>query len=70
MSDPTDRAFQELRLEYLSSMPVRLEELRSDIAEFRAGHLTVAGSLKTRLHRLAGTGGTLVARPGHPSTAC
>lgn len=58
MSDPIDPAFQELRREYLSTMPVRLDELRSDIAEFRAGHRNAADSLKTRLHRLAGSGGS------------
>jgi len=58
MSDPTDRAFRELQREYLSSMPERLDELRSDIAEYRAGHPNAADSLKTRLHRLAGTGGS------------
>ena len=58
MSDPTDRAFQELQREYLSSIPVRLDELRSDIAEFRAGHRNATDSLKTRLHRLAGSGGS------------
>jgi len=58
MSDPTDRAFQELQREYLSSMPARLNELSSDIAEFRAGHRNAVDSLKIRLHRLAGTGGS------------
>lgn len=58
MSDPTDLAFQELQREYLSSMPVRLDELRSDIDEFRAGHRNAADALKTRLHRLAGSGGS------------
>ena len=58
MSDPTERAFQELQREYLSSMPVRLDELRSEIAEFRAGHSNTADSLKTRLHQLAGSGGS------------
>ena len=58
MSDPTDQAFQELQREYLGSMPVRLDELRSDIAEFRAGHRNATDSLKTRLHRLAGSGGS------------
>jgi diguanylate cyclase (GGDEF)-like protein len=58
MSDPTDRAFQELQREYLSSMPARLDELRSDIAEFRAGYRNATDSLKTRLHRLAGSGGS------------
>jgi diguanylate cyclase (GGDEF)-like protein len=58
MSDPADRAFQELQREYLSSMPARLNELRSDVEEFRAGHRNAADSLKTRLHRLAGSGGS------------
>jgi diguanylate cyclase (GGDEF)-like protein len=58
MSDPIDPAFQELQREYLSTMPVRLDELRSDIEEFRAGHRNAADSLKTRLHRLAGSGGS------------
>jgi diguanylate cyclase (GGDEF)-like protein len=58
MSDPTEQAFQELQREYMSSMPARLAELRSDIAELRAGHQSAADSLKTRLHRLAGTGGS------------
>jgi diguanylate cyclase (GGDEF)-like protein len=58
MSDPVERALQELQREYLSSMPARLEELRADIAEFRAGQRNAADSLKTRLHRLAGSGGS------------
>lgn len=58
MTDPVDQAFQELRREYLSSMPARLDELRADIAEFRAGQRSATDSLKTRLHRLAGSGGS------------
>ena len=58
MSDPIEPAFQELQREYLSSMPARLDELRSDVAEFREGHRNAADSLKTRLHRLAGSGGS------------
>ena len=58
MSDPVDRAFQELRLEYLASLPARLEELRSDLASRRTGDPTVDASLKVRLHRLAGSGGS------------
>ena len=58
MSDSTDRALQELQREYLSSMPARMNELSSDIAEFREGHQAAADSLKVRLHRLAGTGGS------------
>lgn len=58
MSDPTEHAFRELQREYLSSMPARLDTLRSDIAEFRAGHRSAVDSLKTGLHRLAGSGGS------------
>jgi diguanylate cyclase (GGDEF)-like protein len=58
MTDPVDQAFQELRREYLSSMPARLDELRADITEFRAGQRSATDSLKTRLHRLAGSGGS------------
>lgn len=58
MSDPIDPAFQELQREYLSAMPARLDELRSDVAEFRAGHRNATDSLKIRLHRLAGSGGS------------
>jgi len=58
MNDPTDSAFRELQHEYLSSMPARLDELRSEIAEFRAGHRNAVDSLKTGLHRLAGSGGS------------
>jgi len=58
MSDPIDPAFQELQREYLSTMPARLDELRSDVAEFGEGHRNAADSLKRRLHRLAGSGGS------------
>lgn len=58
MSDPVDRAFQELRREYLSTMPARLNELRDDIASLRAGHRDAADSLRVRLHRLAGSAGS------------
>lgn len=56
MSDSLDQKLQELRREYLSSMPARLEELRDDVAGFRAGHREATDSLKVRLHRLAGSG--------------
>jgi len=58
MSDAVDRAFQELRLEYLVSLPARLAELRSDLTSRRTGDQTVDASLKVRLHRLAGSGGS------------
>jgi HPt (histidine-containing phosphotransfer) domain-containing protein len=58
VSDPVDRALQELRREYLATLPARLDELRSDVAGFRAGMPTAADSLRTKLHRLAGSGGS------------
>ena len=58
MSDPVDEAFQQLRLEYLASLPARLDELRSDVAAWRAGNPDALSSLQARLHRLAGSGGS------------
>jgi diguanylate cyclase (GGDEF)-like protein len=58
MGDPLDSAFLELRREYLASMPERLKELRTDLAALGNGGTEAAGSLKARLHRLAGSGGS------------
>jgi diguanylate cyclase (GGDEF)-like protein len=58
MTQPIDEAFQGLQREYLSELPDRLEEIRVDIAAFRAGSDEAAGSLKMRFHRLAGSGGS------------
>jgi diguanylate cyclase (GGDEF)-like protein len=58
MTDRLDSALLELQREYLSSMPTRLEELREDILALRQGAVDAAGSLRTRLHRLAGSGGS------------
>ncbi|MGH2708740.1 MAG: Hpt domain-containing protein, partial [Actinomycetota bacterium] len=58
MSEPLDEAFLALQREYLSELPQRLEELRKDIAAFRDGEDGAASSLKIRLHRLAGSGGS------------
>ena len=58
MSNPIDPVFHELQVEYLASMPARLEELRSDMAQFRAGTAGADASLRIRLHRLAGSGGS------------
>jgi HPt (histidine-containing phosphotransfer) domain-containing protein len=58
MSDAVDRAFHALQLEYLASMPARLEELRSDVAALRAGDPAIGPALEIRLHRLAGSGGS------------
>jgi diguanylate cyclase (GGDEF)-like protein len=59
MGDPLHSAFLELQRGYLASMPARLEELRFDLAAMREGSTEAAtGSLKARLHRLAGSGGS------------
>src|SRR5580765_903938 len=58
MGDPLDAAFLALQREYLASMPTRLEELRADLATVRQGGTEAAVSLKARLHRLAGSGGS------------
>jgi diguanylate cyclase (GGDEF)-like protein len=57
MSDAAE-FFEELRREYLSEASARLGELRKDVAALRAGEADAAGSLKVRLHRLAGSGGS------------
>ena len=58
MTEPADEAFLALQREYLAELPARLDELRADVAAFRAGQAESAASLKTRLHRLAGSGGS------------
>jgi HPt (histidine-containing phosphotransfer) domain-containing protein len=58
MSDPLESAFKALQIEYLASMPARLDELRAEIDSFKAGHGEAPGSLKVRLHRLAGSAGS------------
>ncbi len=58
MTDPADDAFLELQREYLSELPDRLDELRAGAVAFRAGEPDASASLKTRFHRLAGSGGS------------
>jgi len=53
-----DEFFEELRREYLTEAPARLGELRKDLAAIRVGEVDAAKSLKTRFHRLAGSGGS------------
>ncbi|MGE0439561.1 MAG: diguanylate cyclase [Gemmatimonadales bacterium] len=50
--------YEELRREYLSEAPARLAELRKDLAAVQAGEPDAAVSLKSRFHRLAGSGGS------------
>jgi diguanylate cyclase (GGDEF)-like protein len=58
VTDPLDDAFLELQREYLDELPARLDELRTDAAAFRAGSPEAGALLKTRFHRLAGSGGS------------
>lgn len=58
MSEPLDRALLSLQREYLSSLPARLDELRADVQTLGQGSANAAASLKARLHRLAGSGGS------------
>jgi diguanylate cyclase (GGDEF)-like protein len=58
MTDPVDRALQQLQREYVSSLPARLEELRTDVLALRDGAPDVTASLRNRFHRLAGSGGS------------
>jgi diguanylate cyclase (GGDEF)-like protein len=58
MTEALDSAFRDLQREYLAAMPARLEELRADITAMRQGSSEGARSLKARLHRLAGSGGS------------
>ena len=58
MTDAVDDAFHALRIEYLASLPGRLEELRADLAGLRSGKPDAGAALKVRLHRLAGSGGS------------
>jgi diguanylate cyclase (GGDEF)-like protein len=50
--------FEQLRREYLSEAPARLGELRKDLGAACAGEADAVASLKTRFHRLAGSGGS------------
>jgi HPt (histidine-containing phosphotransfer) domain-containing protein len=58
VTDAVDDAFRALRIEYLATLPARLEELRADVAGLRSGRSDAGPSLKVRLHRLAGSGGS------------
>jgi diguanylate cyclase (GGDEF)-like protein len=58
MMEALDSALVELQREYLASVPARLVELRSDLADMRHGSKLAIESLKARLHRLAGSGGS------------
>ncbi len=58
MTDSKHEILESLRREYLAEAPARLGELRKDLAALRAGEADAVASLKTRFHRLAGSGGS------------
>ncbi len=53
-----DELFVELQREYLTEAPARIGELRKDLAALLAGEADAVASLRTRFHRLAGSGGS------------
>lgn len=56
--EPFEKAFDQLRREYLAEAGTRIAELRADIDGFRAGAAGALASLRTRFHRLVGSGGS------------
>lgn len=57
-NDELNVAFLRLQREYIAEFPARLAELRKDIAALGAGEPDAAVSIKRRLHKLAGSGGS------------
>ncbi len=57
-SPDLDAAIQALRRDYLAGAAARLAEIRRDVDAWRAGEADAVASLKTRFHRLAGSGGS------------
>jgi len=54
----TDDPILVLQREYLAELPAMLLDIRGEIDRFRRGDEAVAASLRTRFHRLAGSGGS------------
>ena len=58
MTDPLDPALLQLQRDYLDAMPLRLGELKADIIALGQGSPEAGRSVRDRLHRLAGSGGS------------
>lgn len=58
MSEELEQVLAQLRREYVAESPTRLEELRKDVAAFRAGEPDAIRSLIILFHRMAGSGGS------------
>jgi diguanylate cyclase (GGDEF)-like protein len=56
--EPFAKAFDQLRREYLADGADRLMEIRTDADRYRAGDREALGALRTRFHRLVGSGGS------------
>ena len=56
--DDLDETFEALQQEYLAELPARLADLRKDVAALQAGEADAAVSLRSRLHQMAGSGGS------------
>ena len=56
--EPFEKAFDQLRRDYLGESAHRLEELRGDLDAFRGGAPGSLQALRTRFHRLVGSGGS------------
>jgi diguanylate cyclase (GGDEF)-like protein len=56
--EPFAKAFDQLRREYLAEGATRLTEIRADADRYRAGEPAALGALRTRFHRLVGSGGS------------
>jgi diguanylate cyclase (GGDEF)-like protein len=58
VSEELEQVLAQLRREYVAESPIRLEELRKDVAAFRTGEPDASRSLMIIFHRLAGSGGS------------
>jgi HPt (histidine-containing phosphotransfer) domain-containing protein len=56
--DDKEQLFRQLRLDYLEESGERVAELRADLERLSDGAADAAGALKSKLHRLAGSGGS------------
>lgn len=56
--EPFEKAFDQLRRDYLAESGARLAELRADADAWRAGDASFLAALRTRFHRLVGSGGS------------
>ncbi len=56
--EPFEKAFDQLRREYLAESGSRIAELRADVDALRSGLPEAHTALRTRFHRLVGSGGS------------